>query len=81
VKTSSWQLKPDLCQTLEHKTDRLTPNSRQTQIPPDSTVGATIPLFTIGYLTVKSMIFAAKKKKYHCMCTLCIVAKSHVIWA
>jgi hypothetical protein len=47
VKTSSRRLKPDSCQTHQHKTDRLTPDSRQTQTPPDSTIGSTIALICI----------------------------------
>jgi hypothetical protein len=43
MKTSSRRLKPDSCQTHQHKTDRLTPDSRQTQTPPDPTTGATQP--------------------------------------
>jgi hypothetical protein len=35
VKTYSRRPKPDSCQTHQHKTDRLTPDSRQTQSPPD----------------------------------------------
>jgi hypothetical protein len=46
VKTSSRRLKPDSCQTHQHKTDRLTPDFRQTQTPPDTTVGATFPSCT-----------------------------------
>jgi hypothetical protein len=44
-KTSSRRLKPDSCQTRQHKTDRLTPDSRQTQTPPDPTIGSTIASF------------------------------------
>jgi hypothetical protein len=33
-KTSSRRLKPDSCQKHQHKTDRLTSDSRQTQTPP-----------------------------------------------
>jgi hypothetical protein len=57
MKTSSRRLKPDSCQTHQHKTDRLTPGSRQTQTPPDSTVGATIALFAFlatGVATVRT---------------------------
>jgi hypothetical protein len=45
VKTSSRRLKPDACQTHQHKTDRLTPDSRQTQTPPGPTIGAIVALF------------------------------------
>jgi hypothetical protein len=45
VKTSSRLLKPDSCQTHQHKTDRLTPDSRQTHTPPDPIAGVTIVSF------------------------------------
>jgi hypothetical protein len=45
VKTSSRRLKPDSCQTHQHKTEHLIPDSRQTQSPPDPTIGATIESF------------------------------------
>jgi hypothetical protein len=35
MKTSSRRLKPDSRQTHQHKIDRQTPDSRQTQTPPD----------------------------------------------
>jgi hypothetical protein len=34
----------------QHKTDRPTPDSRQTQTPPDSTIGATIETFAFFFL-------------------------------
>jgi hypothetical protein len=40
VKTSSRRLKPDSCQTHQHKTDRLTTDSRQTLTPPDTTIAS-----------------------------------------
>jgi hypothetical protein len=46
VKTSSRLPKPVSCQTHQHKTDRLIPDSRQTQTPSDPTIGATIASFT-----------------------------------
>jgi hypothetical protein len=45
VKTSSLRLKPDSCQTQKHKTDRLTPDSRQTQAPLYPTTGTTTATF------------------------------------
>jgi hypothetical protein len=39
-------LEPDSCQTQRHKTDRLTPDSHQTQTPPDLTTGATAASFS-----------------------------------
>jgi hypothetical protein len=45
VKTFSVQVKPYSCQMHQHKTDRLFPNSRQTQTPPDPTTGAIIASF------------------------------------
>jgi hypothetical protein len=44
MKTSARRLKPDSCQTHQHKADRLPPDLRQTQTPPDLTIGATISL-------------------------------------
>jgi hypothetical protein len=55
VKTSSRRLKPDSCQTHQHKTDRLTPDSRQTQTPPDPTIGATIASFAFLAATVATV--------------------------
>jgi hypothetical protein len=46
MKTYSLLLtKPDSCQTHQRKTDRLTPDSRQTQAPPHLTVGTTMASF------------------------------------
>jgi hypothetical protein len=45
VKTFSQWLKPDPCQTHQHKTDHTTPDSCQTQTPPDPTIGTTIASF------------------------------------
>jgi hypothetical protein len=44
-KWTSRGLKPDLCQTHQHKTDRLTPDSRHFQTPPDPTIGTTTASF------------------------------------
>jgi hypothetical protein len=40
VKTSSRRQKADSCQTHQHKTDRLSPDSSQTQTPPDPTIAS-----------------------------------------
>jgi hypothetical protein len=45
MKTSSRRLKPNFSQTHQHKTERLTPDSRQTQTPPDPTIGSTTASF------------------------------------
>jgi hypothetical protein len=45
MKTSSTRLKPDSCHKHQHKTDRLTPETRQMQIPPNPTIGSTIASF------------------------------------
>jgi hypothetical protein len=46
MNTSSRRLKTDSCQTHQHKTDRLTPDSRQTQTPPDPTIASSAFLLT-----------------------------------
>jgi hypothetical protein len=45
METSSQRLKPDSYQTHQHKTDRLTADSRQTQTPPGPTISDTIASF------------------------------------
>jgi hypothetical protein len=52
VKTSSRQLKPDSCQTHQHKTDRLIPDTRQKHTQPDSTIGAITAAFEFFATTV-----------------------------
>jgi hypothetical protein len=44
MKTSSRQLKSGM-QNYQHKTDPLTPDSRQMQTPPDPTIGVIIASF------------------------------------
>jgi hypothetical protein len=47
--------KPDFCQTHQHRTDHLTPNSGQMQTLPDPTMGSTTACFAFSATRVATV--------------------------